>query len=383
MSRQRYVFGKGPSRRAVLKAAATTGAMVGLAPWIAREALSSSGSLDLYTWGDYVYPEMVSDFEKKTGIKVKLSTYGTNDEVFNKMRAAGGQGFDIIMPSVTRVPNYLDYELLQPIDEKKVNIAGVIPSMWKASEGLGGVDKGKRYACPFNWGTEALCIDTSKVKLAYGEASYGSLWDPAVKGKVTIRTHSGMLGMGLFLDATGQVASNRMRDTYKDEASMRKVYDQIAKFACDKRAWIARFWNNAQETEAAFKQEGCVLGQTWDGPAMRMRTETKGRITYLAPKEGALTWMDSMAIPKGARNVEQAYAWMNWYYTPEAAAIHIRKSGYNSCAAGADKLAGDAYAANFAAAYPGNAIENLWWYPAEPAWFVAARTEYRDRLMAC
>jgi spermidine/putrescine transport system substrate-binding protein len=372
----------GFTRRRVLTTTAAAGLGVAAPAIISRKALSSSGELNLYTWSDYVYPEMVKSFESQTGIKLNLATYGSNDEVLNRLRAAGGSGFDVVMPSIGYTPAWVEQELLQPLDESKINVDGVIPSMWASSAELGAVQGGRRYTSPFNWGTEALCIDTEAVEPVYGELGYGSLWAPEMVGKVTCRAHSGLLGIGIYLDSIGEVPSDRMRVTYTDEAKMREIYEKLAAFAIEHKDRVIQFWSNAQETEAAFLQNGAVLGQTWDGPAMRMQTDSGGRYTYLAAKEGALTWMDSMGIPVGAENVEQAYAWLNWYYTPEHAAIHVRNSGYNSCTNGAAELAGEEYAANFARAYPDNAIENLWWYPPEPPWFVAARNEFRDRFLS-
>ena len=359
------------------------GALATAAPaFISRDVLASTGQLNLYSWSDYVYPEMIESFQKATGIKVNLATYGSNDEVLNRLRASRGQGFDMAMPSITYTPAWVEQELLQPLDESKINVSGVIPSMWESSKTLGGVQNGRRYTVPFNWGTEALCLNTEVIRPVYGEMGYGSLWMPQNKGRVTIRAHSGMLGMGLYLDSIGEVPSNRMRDTYVDEGRMREVYGKILDFAVKHKSWIVQFWSNAQETEAAFMQNDAVIGQTWDGPAMRMRSESKGKYTYLAPKEGAMTWMDSIGIPSAAANLDSAYAWINWYYQPTHAAIHVRLSGYNSCTQGAAELAGTEYAANFAAAYPGNAIDNLWWYPPEPTWFIATRNEFRDRFLS-
>ncbi|MCT8997401.1 extracellular solute-binding protein [Chelativorans intermedius] len=369
------------NRRTLLKSAGAAGALTLGAPFIGGPAFGqSSGELNLFTWSDYVYPEMIESFEAKTGIKLNLSTYGSNDEVLNRLRASGGEGFDIVMPSITYVPVWLEQELLQPMDESRINVAGVIPSMWASSGELGGVRNGERFASPFNWGTEGLCIDTSVIEAVHGKLGYGDVW--AEDDRATVRAHSSLLGIGLYLDSIGEIDSDKMRVTYTDETAMREIYERCLQFALERKNAIVQFWSNAQETEAAFMLNNAVIGQTWDGPAMRMRTESGGRITYLAPKEGALTWMDSMAIPKGARNIDQAYEFLNWYYTPENAAIHVRLSGYNSCTEGAAPLAGEDYAANFAAAYPGNAIEELWWYPPEPAWFVAARNEFRDRLLA-
>jgi spermidine/putrescine transport system substrate-binding protein len=370
------------TRRLLLKGAAGAASVAALGPWLVRDAFSSSGELNLFSWGDYIYPEMIEDFEKKTGIKINLATYGTNDEVLNAMRASGGSGYDIINPSVTRTGQYMEFDLLQPIDESKVNVKGVIPSIYESSKQLGGVQNGQRYNLPFNWGTESICLDSQALPLKYGEASYGSLWEEGVKGKVTCRAGSIFTGAGLYLDANGQIPSNRMLDTYKDEASLRKVYDGIGAFLMERKDWIAQYWTNAQETEAAFKQNGAVIGQIWDGPGMRMRTESQGRYAYLAAKEGAITWLDGIALPKQAENIEQAYAYINWYYTPEAAALHVKKSGYNSATLGADKLAGEDYAANFAAAYPDDAIANLWWWPPEDSALASIRNEYRDKLLA-
>jgi spermidine/putrescine transport system substrate-binding protein len=381
-TRATLLAARGFRRRTLLKSALYGGAFLSAGPFVMRHARGSQGELDLYTWSDYVYPEMIDAFLEQTGIRVNLSTYGSNDEVVNRLRASQGEGFDVVMPSITYGPVWTAHELLQPMDESRINVAGVIPSMWESSADLGGVHNGARILVPFNWGTEAMAIDTAQRDYKYGELSYGTLWEEENRGLVTVRAHSCLLGIGLFLDALGEVPSNRMRVTYENEDDMRAVYEQLVAFAIDHKPWILQFWSNAQETEAAFYQNGAAIGQTWDGPAMRMRSETGGRITYLAPKEGAMTWMDSIGMPTGARNIDQAYEWINWYYQPDNAAIHVRLAGYNSCTQGAAELAGEEYAENLAAAYPEDAIERLWWYPPEPTWFVAARNEFRDRFLS-
>lgn len=368
------------TRRTLLKSVA---AALAVGPWVLRRGLASSGELNLYAWSDYIDHDMIDAFTAKTGIKVNLSVYGSNDEVLNKLRASNGEGFDIVMPSVTYGPVWYQYKgLLQPINENKINVDGCIPTMWEKSKRLGAVHRGRRYLCPFNWGTEALAWNSDKRDLEYGQASYADLWREENRGKVAVRAHSALLGIGLWLDRIGKLPSDQMRRTYENEAEMRRIYGEITKFAIEHKPWIRQFWSNAQEITNAFTQNGCVIGQTWDGPALRLMTETQGRVRYMAPIEGALTWMDTMAIPGGAKNVEQAYAFINWYYTPQAGAMHANKSGYNSCAAGAEEHLSAAAKANFKAAYPGDAIERLWWYPPEPAWFVPARAEFRDKFLA-
>ncbi len=158
---------------------------------------------------------------------------------------------------------------------------------------------------PYDWGTEAIAWNTEEMSPAYGELSYGTLWDPAYEGKVTCRPHSVFIGAGLYLDHTGRLPSNRMYDTYADETRMRRIYDEILAFLVERKKNIKMFWNNAQDHQLAFLQNGCVIGQTRDGPILTLKKEAKP-VSYMAPKEGALTWVDSMGIVKNAENLEQA-----------------------------------------------------------------------------
>ena len=172
--------------------------------------------------------------------------------MLNKLRASGGKGFDLVMPSVTYTPAWIAQNLLQPLDESKIKVSGVIPSMWKSSAELGAVAGGERYTTPLDRGTEAICLDTRVVEPVYGEISYGTLWQPDYRGKATVRAHSALLGIGLYFDSIGKLPSNRMRDTYKDEKRMREVYEQCLAFAIERKKNIVQFRSNAQETEAAF-----------------------------------------------------------------------------------------------------------------------------------
>src|SRR3546814_13860067 len=86
-----------------------------------------------------------------------------------------------------------------------------------------------------------------------------------MKGKVMGRPHSMMAGIGLYLDASGQIPSNRMLDAYKDEENMRRIWEGITKFAIEHKPWIKQFWNDADGQLNGFMQNDVVLGQTWAG----------------------------------------------------------------------------------------------------------------------
>ncbi|MCR4269485.1 extracellular solute-binding protein [Nitratireductor sp. ZSWI3] len=368
-------------RRSFIKGAASVAGMSLAAPFISRSyAQGSSGSVNIFAWAGYINDEMLAAFEKATGIKAKYTPYGTNDELLNQLRANNGGGFDIIWPTVDRVPNYVEFELVQPIDEAKVDVDKCLPSAWKNSENLGAVIDGKRYQVPTDWGTEAISFDKDQAPLEYGTASYGDIWKPEMKGKATVRGHSGLVGLGLWLEAEGKLPMP-MADAFTSEENMVKIYDVIVAEAIARKANIAQFWSNENEAQGAFRVNGCAIGQTWDSTAAALAKEGLP-VSFIAPKEGALAWMEGVAIPKGAENLDQAYAFINWFLTPEAGAMYTNATSINSTAVGAADLTSDDAKAFFAAAYPDDALDKLWWWPIQESWFVAKRNEYQDRFLS-
>ena len=366
------------TRRKILKSALVTGTALSVGPFVLPRRVLGAGQVNVFAWGDYVQQNIIDAFESATGIKINLSTFGSNDEAENKLRAAGGKGFDVIFPSVTNRPNYDEGDLLMPIDESRVNVDNVIPSMYRASIELGAVKRGKRYLIPFDWGTEAITFHSSVHPLADDEVSFGTMWqdDPKFKGAAAFRQKSVIMGVGLYLDSIGEVNSNRMLDVYKTEEDARRVWDACTKFVLERCQNIGAFWNNATEATAAFTDAGCSIGQTWDTTGILLGRDVDPKYKYRMPIEGGITWMDSMGIPSGVENLDEAYEFINFLLTPEIGAMFANNTGYNSCVKGAEEYLSEANKRIFKEVYTPEAIENLWWWQADTPFFAPVRQEY-------
>ncbi|WP_407049232.1 extracellular solute-binding protein [Methyloraptor flagellatus] len=371
---------KGFTRRTMLKAAAGAGAITATGPWYVKDALSSSGTLNLLHWDDELPNPVIPEFEKKTGIKVNSTPFSQNEEQINKLQATGGEGFDLCQPTHDRAPQFKEIGVLQPFDTKKLKLDNLLPAMLNGSTSIWTWD-GKLYHVPHCWGSEAISWRTDLTTLDYKTLSYGSLWDEQYKGKVQGRPHSLLLGIGLWLDATGKVPSNRMADAFKNEENMKKIYDEILKFAISKKSWIKQFWDSADNTKSGLLENGVVIGQTWDGPALSLKKQGKP-VSYMAPQEGAISWLDGWAMPTGAKNVEQAYAWLEYVHSPETSAKVADGSGYNPVCKGSDAFLSEVAKKNFQEAYPGDAISKLWNRIPEPSWFAELRTQYAEKFKA-
>jgi spermidine/putrescine transport system substrate-binding protein len=370
---------KDVSRRTVVKGLAA-GTALAAGPFYVGKAFAGSGEVSVYSWTDYINEDIIKAFTDKTGIKVNHSVYGTNNEVLQKLRASQGKGFDVVFPSVTTLQAWYDAgDLLRPIDESKINVGTILPALWEKSLDLGATRRGKRYAVPFNWGTEGLTFNSAERNYSPGEASWNDLWSEENKGFVTVRPRSALSMIALMQDGTGE----RLDAAQKDEAMARDVFDKALKFALDHKPNIRAFWKDTPTIQNNFLHNNALVGMCWDGPSFGLWKETDGRIKYLAPKEGAFAWLDTMCIPTGAENVPEAYAFINFMVSPEGGGMHAKFSGYNSAAIGAEKALDEGQRERFKYAYnDGKAISQLYWWKPEAQWFQQLRNEYIDKYQA-
>jgi spermidine/putrescine transport system substrate-binding protein len=337
--------------------------------------------LSLLNRPDALPDPVISNFERTTGIKVKSAPFSQNDEQIAWLQATGGEGVDLCQPTRDRAPQFRDQGLLGAFDMNRLpNSTNLIPSMLEGSTSVWSWGGGLHHL-PHCWGTEAIAWRSDRTTIEYKNLSFGTLWEDQYRGAVQGRPGALLLGIGLWMDRTGRLPSNRMLDSYKDEGSMKAIYDVILKFAVGRRSWIRQFWSGAGETETGFTENGCMIGKTRDGPARSLKKDGLP-IGYMAPQEGAVTWLDGWAMTKAAKNLEEAYEFLNYLMTPEVSAQIAEGSGYNPVVAGVHAHLSEKTRKSFAEAYPEDALLRLWHRPPEPSWFAALRLQYAGRYRA-
>ncbi|HJE18199.1 MAG TPA: spermidine/putrescine ABC transporter substrate-binding protein, partial [Enterococcus casseliflavus] len=83
-----------------------------------RELERSSGMagaevVNIYNWGDYIDPDLISKFEEETGYKVNYETFDSNEAMFTKIQQ-GGTSYDIAIPSEYMIEKMMEQNLLKP-----------------------------------------------------------------------------------------------------------------------------------------------------------------------------------------------------------------------------------------------------------------------------
>jgi spermidine/putrescine transport system substrate-binding protein len=329
-------------------ATAVLGAAIpALRPRKAYAALS--GTVNLTTWPNYHSQKNLDEFTAKTGVKVNMSVFGSNEEMLAKLQA-GSTGWDVFVPTNYTISTYKDLGLIEPLDLAKLpNYAADTQDRRFTAEGTIG---GTVYAVPKDWGTTGFVINTKKV--TQNPKSWKEFWDLAM-GPLTRRVmvHDYQLTtIGNALKSFGY-SFNSNDPAQLAEAEKLLIAAKPHLFAIN------------SDYQPSMRNGDAWASVCWTGDATQLHRDLP-EMSYVLGKEGGEIWTDYYAIPKGAANREAAYALIDYLLTPDVNAKEVQAHGYPSTDSRVNAL------------LPKEVLENPILYPAKellaPLEFGAAAT---------
>lgn len=327
--------------------------------------------LRLLTWGGYAPDDVIEMFEKETGINVEV-TLSTNEDMISKLRATGGGGFDLAQPSQDRIAGaQMEYRIYKPLDLSKVDTAKFIPSMLAATKTNTTVD-GEVYGLPHIWGTSGLVVDTKK---APDVKDYTDLCNDSVAGKVSYRLKRPTLIGFAFAMGMDPFAA------YSDETKYQEILDKVEEKLIDCKPNVKTYWEGGDALLNLVRSGEVVAAMAWDTGGWKLNNDNAD-ITFIAPKSGALGWVDTFALPRKSENEDAAYKWINFVMQPEIAAKITASAGNFTASKGADDFAEDKLKAQFKNSFPQEALDNIKWYPPVPAGLETLEGKTLDRIKA-
>ena len=341
-----------------------------LAIGLAGAASAQEKTLRLLTWGDYVPADVKAQFEKESGYTVEI-TLSNNEEMISKLRATGGAGFDLAQPSQDRITGpQQEFKVYKAMDLSKVKSDLFIPSMLAATK-KNTTLAGKVYGLPHIWGTDGLGVNTKLAKMV----DYPDLCKAEYKGKTAVRLKRPTLLAFAFAAGKDPFA------LYNNPKAYSALMDSVGKTLIACKGNLKFFWDNKDQVNNGMLTDELVGAMLWDTGGWKLNGQ-KPEIQFIAPKSGALGWIDTFAIPAKGKNDAAAYAWINFNMRPEVAAKVSASAGNFTASKGADKLVDEKLKAQFAASFPPAALDNVKWYPAVPAGLEEIEGRVLDRIKA-
>ncbi|MBN8211935.1 MAG: polyamine ABC transporter substrate-binding protein [Xanthomonadales bacterium] len=283
-------------------------------------------TLNVYNWSDYIAETTIPDFEKKSGVKVVYDVFDSNEMVETKL-LAGSSGYDIVVPTLNFLGRQIQAGVFQKLDKSKIpNIANLDPEMMKR---IALQDPGNEYAVPYLWGTTGIGYNVDKITAAFGNTDVTNSWDLVFKPENIAK----LKGCGVtLLDTPSEIIPIALNYLGEDPNSQDPaVIDKAAALLKTIRPYVTNFHSSQYIDSMATGNTCLVVG--WSGDIIQARDraeEAKNgvKIGYSIPKEGAPMWFDMLAIPKDAKHVESANAFINHLLEPQVAANNTNFVSY-------------------------------------------------------
>jgi spermidine/putrescine-binding protein len=264
------------------------------------------GELNFMVWEGYTDTLFTRPFEDACGVKVNATYMGSSDDLVAKLRAGGAETIDLISPSSDAATAIIEAGLAAPLD------LGRIPSYNDLSEGFRNLKVARKgdavYGEPWAFGPNPLIYDSSKVRSA--PDSWGSLWDKKYRSKLSLQDDIATLYM---------VAQYLGMDDPKDPSHLYNLSDaDLAKVKAkmlELRPNVRKYWVTAGDMTQLFQSGEVVMGEGWPLMTNQLR-QAKFPAAETIPKEGTTAWADHWVLTKGAKNLDAAYAWLEYSAQP-------------------------------------------------------------------
>ncbi len=271
-----------------------------------------SDTLKLFTWGEYLGENVISDFEEQFGVNVIIEYFDSNEMMYTKLQ--GGDSYDVLVPSDYMIQRLIAEDMLQPIDKS------LIPNMEVLTDGVKNLafDPENEYSVPYFWGTVGLVYNTQNVPAELiEEQGWDILKNTDYAGDIYMYDSERDSFM-VALKALGY-SMNTENDEEIDEAYqwLLELNDTMdPAYVTDEV--IDNMMNGTKDIAVVYSGDAAVVLD--ENPDM----------DFFMPEEGTNVWCDSMVIPSNAQNPLLAHEFINFMLSYDAAYDNTITVGYAS-----------------------------------------------------
>ncbi|MBC7783877.1 MAG: spermidine/putrescine ABC transporter substrate-binding protein [Burkholderiales bacterium] len=294
--------------------------------------IAGAQELSLFAWSEYVPQSVLDGFTKETGIKVTYETYASNEEMVTKL-VAGGANYDLVIPSEYTVEALKKQSLLAELDHAKIpNLKNVQPSYMNLA-----YDQGNKVSVPWMAGTVGIVYNGEKIKDPI--TGFKDIFQDKYKKRLVV------------LDDAREFASWVMVAQGIDVNAVTK--DNLAKIRPQQKQWMDLVRSYDSDSPKTALQSGDVdIGVVWNGEGSLL-IQDDPKFKWVLPQEGAHKFIDSLCVPKNAKNKEAAHKFINYVLKPEVGKEIWEAFPYTTVNVESKKLLSDEQRGNLAS-FPAN-----------------------------
>jgi putrescine transport system substrate-binding protein len=291
--------------------------------------------VNVYNWSDYVDPAVLEKFTAETSIQVRYDVFDSN-EVLEAKLLTGRSGYDVVVPSAYFLERQIKAGVFLPLDRSKLpELGNIDPEIARL---VAAHDPGNEHSVVYMWGTTGIGYDAGKVAAIMPEAPVDS-WSFVFEPKVISRFKD--CGVSVLDDPTDMVATMLLwlgkNPNSESEADLRLAEGKLLAI----RPYI-RTIHSSQYIDDLANGEVCVVigysGDVLQAAERASEVDMTRKIAYSIPREGALMWFDTLAIPADAPHPDEAHAFIDFLMRPDVAAANANFAYFASANAAAMPL---------------------------------------------
>ncbi|HLB06093.1 MAG TPA: ABC transporter substrate-binding protein, partial [Alphaproteobacteria bacterium] len=268
----------------------------------------------MLVWEGYSDPSFASIFEERTGCKVSSAFVGSNDEFAAKLSAGGGGVYDLITPSTDTTTIMIKLGLVEPIDTSRLPHWNEVFESFRNSPTVN-VD-GKVWGVIWDWGSIPMLYRPDKVDPA--PTSFSVLWDPKYQGRIAVWDDKSALYM------TARMLYGRDTNVY--DLSDEQLEEIVAKLI-EQKPLVRKYWATMGELINLYANGEIDVSNAWE-PVTPTLAKQGITVQPFIPDERADGWSDAWMIVKGTKNIDCAYAWIDFALSPEGQCGNYRVGSY-------------------------------------------------------
>lgn len=271
-----------------------------------------SKDLSVFNWQDYIPESVLKDFQTQTGIKLVYDTYGSNEDMYAKL--LGGASYDVVFPSTDFIPRMIQKDMLLKLDATKIpELANLEPNLASKNSW----DPKNDYSVPYNIGSSAIVYWKDKVTVDDTTSSWSILDNTAYANRIMLMDDPReIIGAGLKFNGFSANSTSA---------------DEISKAKTTVIGWkknIVKFDNDLIKSAFAKKEIWVALNYP-ENQFAELEEADKANVGIFFPKEGGVMFLDVMSVLKTAKNVDNAYTFINFILKPENLAKIYDEYGYS------------------------------------------------------
>ena len=302
--------------------------------------VAQAADLNLFAWSEYVPQSVLDGFQKETGIKVNYEAYSSNEDMLAKL-LSGAAKYDLVQPSEYVIEALIKAGKLQALDHAKIpNLKNLVPTYTQFA-----FDVGNKYSVP--WMSGHVGIVYNKKKITDPITGFKDVFN----GKYNKRL--------VILDDGREIVSWALATQGKDinvitPEALAGVRPMIA-------GWLKQVKIYDSDSPKDKLTNGDVdIGVVWSGEGAILLAQDADTWAWVLPVEGTHRFVDSLAIPVGAPNVEAAHKFIDYMLRPEVSVLISEEFPYTNPNAEARKLLPEAAQKNIASFPPDDAKLELY-----------------------